>query len=176
MEYDRKVLRILGFLTLMLCQAACHQIHIVNRRSSPSLAKLNAERERVGSLALRSGERFEVTKVEAAFDSTRWADLGDRLHAAATPDVAAVTYIDRGKGALQGLVIAGAIGAVIGGYLLGSLAAGLCETDSCGVPGAVAVGALLGGATAGVVLGLPIGAALADRQTYEFLRPSETGR
>ena len=176
MYHDRKALRFLGILSLFAFQAACHHTHVVNRKSPSSLAVLNEAAEaRDGSLALRSGDRFEAENVQASFDSTRWTDLEDRVHAAATPDVAEVTYTDRGKGALQGLMIAGAIGAVVGGYLLGSLVAALCETDSCEVPEAVAVGALLGGAASGVVLGLPIGAVVGDRQTYEFLKPSETG-
>lgn len=174
---DLKALRLLGIASLLALQAACHHTYMIDRESASSLAVLNeAAESRTGSLVLRSGDRFEAVSLQAAYDSTRWNDLQGQVYAAATPDVAAVTYRDRRQGARHGFFIFGAIGAAAGGYLAGSVTGGFCESSSCSVAGAVVAGALVGGWLAGMLLGLPVGAMAADTETYQFLGPDETGR
>jgi hypothetical protein len=111
-------------------------------------------------------------------DTTKWVELqalGGKeewiLSAAPTASVKNISFRQHGRGALEGLGI-GFLAGMVPGAVAGAVLAGFSERSTCSDAGcfipAAAIGALFTGAAAGVLLGLPIGAAIGHRTTIEF--------
>jgi hypothetical protein len=96
--------------------SSCGTTRIINSSTPAELAKISLARNHKTEVTLVDGHRFVVSQLQIKPDSTRWFD-GKQFSTVATADIKAITQIQRGKGALQGLGIGLGLGMTIGGII-----------------------------------------------------------
>lgn len=127
-------------------------------------------RSRKGHISLVSGERLAGHSIHLLQDSTSCQVSVGEYYRAPTPSsitiptsqIADIVFVNRSKGALQGLGVGALLGAS-GAFLLGVLSGGDSEFSPAQVGAIVAVYI---GAPAGGVIGTIVGAAVGSRERF----------
>ncbi len=104
------------FVATVVILSGCTTTRIINPNKPAELSRISLAQNHKTVVTLIDGRRFAVSQYQIKPDSTRWFD-GKKFVAVATADIKAITQIQRGKGALQGLVVGFWVGAIAGGII-----------------------------------------------------------
>ncbi len=108
----------------LLFVTGCSSTHTIHHdgESGYKYSDLNRKaRGKVAEVTLRDGRKFTMLNVQVAADSTSWIDPGkNAFQHVATADIAGISIIRSGKGALAGLV-AGAVSGLAAGAIRASM-------------------------------------------------------
>lgn len=146
-----------------------HQVHVISNDVQPT--GINSDLEgSSATVAMRNGGVFRARSANVSSDSTSWIDpASGELHVVPTREIASITKLDRGKGAVRGLLVGSValagIGIVPGLLVGGSSALGSGDDDDLGE--GIALGMLIGGLVGGGV-GAGIGAVMGKKTRYVF--------
>lgn len=162
-------------ITLSIFIFGCTHTHKINPRSSATiLAELNQQLQgQEGTIFLTDMQEFVGSSIQVRNDSVFWVEPSQGEHKRISrSEVRKIILLKRGRGALEGLGIFALIGGVSGGLLTASYVCG--RVEDCDTGGAFLDGAILGAVGAGVVFGLPIGAAIGSRDEYILIAPTDS--
>jgi hypothetical protein len=152
--------------------SGCTSVHLMEP-SEASYSKTNSELQgKKVQITLTNGETIKAEQIEITDHAISYNNLD--LQSRQTVPVSKVneiTFKNRGRSALAGFAIGAFIGAPIGA-LLSYVGAAVSEHPD---PGSKAIpGALVYGVGTGLVLGLPIGAAIGSKDKYMFTIPADS--
>ena len=103
-------------VTTAIALSSCGTTRVINQSTPAELSKISLAQNHKAEVTMVDGRRFVVSQLQIKPDSTRWLD-GKQFVAVATADIKAITQIQRGKGALQGLGIGLGVGMFVGGII-----------------------------------------------------------
>ena len=124
----------------------------------------NIAKNREGLITFMNGEEYDGFDIHITSDSTTWKDsTKTRSYNFSTDEIRQITFIAKGKGALQGLgygTLIGAGGALILGVITTEGGEEFSATDSA------AILAVFVGAPAGAIIGLVYGSSHGSKTIY----------
>jgi hypothetical protein len=169
----RLLSKILIGSVIFLC-GCVHTKHIGQDSSAAELAEMNRELNgREATIYLKDGSKQPGKDIQVNRDSTSWITLTqDKPVEVSTPEIERIVIIKRGRGALEGFCITAPIFAPFGA-LLGAGIASIDETRT-NMTGPAIAGAALAGVGTGIVLGMPIGAAIGSKEKYIVSMPTDS--
>jgi hypothetical protein len=166
---------IFSFFTIItFLLSGCTSVHLIEPNEA-SYSKTNSELQgKKVQITLTNGETIKAEQIEITDHAISY-DNPDLQSKQTVPisEVNEITFKNRGKGARTGFAIAAAIGAPTGA-LLSYVGAAVAEEEDPGSIEILAWGALLFGVGTGLVLGMPIGAAIGSKDKYLFTIPTDS--
>lgn len=171
--------------SFFLVLAGCTHTKVFNTNSPNARADINQRAEQTSATIIVSNRRrIETESLHIAPDVVTWIDpVSGEMGASPTSDLTSVRFRSGGRGALEGLGLGFAAGAVTGALILGIAVAtddysgsgsGGLGGVNISMEGAVAGGALLG-AIPGSVIGLIIGWSSGSSSVYTVTQWRGTG-
>ncbi len=152
----------------VIIYSGCSHVHILKTGPEGSAQFPDEINHKKTTLTLRgTGDFTDVRLIRMTPDSTFWKLTNGQILKASSGEIAQIQFVNRGRGALEGLGIGVLVGGITGAVI--GLASG---NDNEGFirfsAGAKALmGAVFFGALGGLI-GTPIGAAAGSRDIYHF--------